>query len=273
MTTEQVIDWRARGYFRFPLGDTLPVVEPEYLPGWYRYQEDLERLARGENLDFEKMWDDAKRAPGWQISGAYTYLIGNGAPAAFLETLRVVDFRRLGDTVHAMSILGLSGILAEVPTLLSFICEFVEIGEFQGTFWDLARLLDDGTTILSDARLLEDLENGQRVATYRTAVMGAYQALTDRLGTANVRVLHGDVFDIRNVVSTMRQSANKGGLNPKLRQVFEAFTGIDCTSFYVDRVPQPNAIHSVLDWFERDGKPERFVPGQRYFLGHAVERP
>jgi hypothetical protein len=270
--TEQVMDWQARGYFRFPFRDSPPAVDEAYLNDWHLFEHHLERSKSGHFSNPREMWLHSRKARGWQVSGAYCYLIGHTSPLAFLDELRTVaaDFRDIGAAVDAARILAISGLLSEVLPILNFIREFLDIGEFQGAFWDISRLLDDGTKVFASADVLKHLEEGDLFQDYARHVKAAYSALSAKLGTDQVRVFRGAIFDIRTLIEYMRASAGGGAFDPKLRQLFEAVTGIDCSDFYVDRVAQPLRIHAFLEAFDDDGIADNFLPGRRYFFGHPV---
>lgn len=82
--------------------------------------------------------------------------------------------------------------------------------------------------------------------------------------------MQGKIFSVTALMEMIRISADSGKFDAKLRQIFEATTGIDCTNFYQDHKARPVYIHAILDEFEEVGGPDRFVPGKRYFFGHLV---
>ncbi len=269
---EQVIDWQSRGYHRFPFGETPPHVEPSQVEGWLRFEARLERLKAGQPVDPHVMWDEAVTTRDWQLHAAYAYLIGHTAPSPFLRGLRplALDSWQGSAGVLAARALALSGLLSEIPALLGFIRERLDLGEFQGAFWDIGRLLDDGSGTLADADVLDGLAEGQGFQIYEERVLVAVDALRDELRDDEVRVLRGAVFSLPALLRLMHRSAQSGGFDYKLRETFEAETGVDCTAFFTDRVAQPLAVRAILEDFEdRDGALEH-VPGRRYFFGHPV---
>ena len=246
-------------------------VDEKYRKEWEVFGTSLARLKEGVFGEEEELWASARRARSWQVSGAYAYLIGNTASLAFLRSLRPIAARTLdvGASADAAECLAHSGILSEVPALLDFVDAYRRFGEFEGAVWAISYLLDDGTGVLPriDPKALA---SDGHFKTYKNSVLRRVDALCERFGTAEVRILQGDIFSVAALVEKMRVSANSSKFDAKLRQLFEATTGVDCSDFFHDHKARPIYIHAILDEFEEGRGPDRFVPGKRYFFGHLV---
>ncbi|RWO33501.1 MAG: hypothetical protein EOS10_07355 [Mesorhizobium sp.] len=269
--TEQVIDWTASGYFRFPVAGARLQVNEKFRKEWDTFASSLARLKAGVFGREEELWTAARNARSWQVSGAYAYLIGNTASLAFMQSLRPIVGTTLdvGASADAAECLGHSGLLSEIPALLDFVETYRQFGEFEGAVWTIFYLLDDGTEALPGVAP-KALASDDVFRTFEGSVLRRVDALSDRFGTATVRILQGSIFSVPMLLEKIRASANSGKFDPKLRQIFEATTGVDCSEFFHDHKARPLNIHAVLDEFEERGGPDRFLPGKRYFFGHPV---
>lgn len=269
--TEQVIDWKASGYFRFPAASTPLRVDEKYRKEWDAFASSLARLKAGVFGEEEALWAAARTARSWQVSGAYAYLIGNTASLAFLRGLRPIVGTTLdvGAAADAAECLAHSGILSEIPALLDFVETYRRLGEFESAAWTILYLLDDGTGALPRIAPGE-IASDDVFGAYKDSVLKRVDALSERFGTTAVRILQGNIFSVPMLLEKMRVSADSGKFDPKLRQLFEATTGVDCSQFFHDHKAHPLSIHATLDEFEERGGPDRFLPRTRYFFGHPV---
>lgn len=124
-----------------------------------------------------------------------------------------------------------------------------------------------------------------------------YQTVLDRIGYANkVRAVAAEVarrlahpdqpvtagkpFDLHALTLALYEHIRSGAAHSKwmewARMCFEAFTGIDCSGFYIDGsgsyangLQRPAAM-AVLENFLGSGDAARFEIGSRYFFGHRV---
>lgn len=268
--TEQVVDWRAKGYFRFPFGNVFPNVDTGYLEDWQEFERHLQASKAGHFSDPKILWSKMRSTRSWQVSGAYGYLIGRTAPASFLRELgasplAICDIDTAVTTAH---ILGISGLLFAVLPILQRVEILLDSGEVHGPLRHLADMLFDGTKSLAQISA-ESLAQGDRFTRYAKQVATEVAGLAHRLGTDQIQIWRGEVFSLRKLVEQMSNSAQRSHLDPRLRELFEATTGIDCSEFFQSRVPQPSIIQASLKSLNA-GMLDQFTPGHRYFFGHRI---
>lgn len=83
-------------------------------------------------------------------------------------------------------------------------------------------------------------------------------------------LFEGEPFSVATLARKALTRLERGELPADWRQKFEATTGIDCSSFYADEMPQPLAAAALLEDFLESGKAELYEPGVRYFFGHRI---
>lgn len=139
---------------------------------------------------------------------------------------------------------------------------------------NLSNLLEpmDADPILYDGRYNDD--------EYAELVNARTSELASQAGTDDVVVFGGEVLDMERMVWRMRKAlVNRGGggwINwgsfLSWRRKFEAFTGVDCVSFYSATGEfQPLNAAAVLERYAEDHPQPGFASGQRYFFGQRVE--
>lgn len=268
--TEQVVDWRAKGYFRFPFGKEAPNVDVGHLEDWLEFERHLQASKAGHFSDPNILWSKMRSTRSWQVSGAYGYLIGRTAPASFLRELGALPLTicDIGTAVDTAHILGVSGLLFAVLPILKRVETLLDSGEVQGALRHLSEMLDDGTKPFTQMSA-EGLAQGDTFALYAKQVTTAFADLSARLGTDQIQVWRGEVFSLRKLVERMLASAQRGHLAPRLRELFEATTGIDCSEFFQSRVPQPSMVQASLKSVNAEML-DQVAPGHRYFFGHRI---
>ena len=107
---------------------------------------------------------------------------------------------------------------------------------------------------------------------YRQLVLNRYSILAKMFETDQVAVLYGNLFSVKSLAERLLKNLAEGKIANVMgeRAIFEASTGVDCSSFYKDRQLQPLAAASILEAFLQSGDPEKFQPGVRYFFGHRI---
>jgi hypothetical protein len=108
-------------------------------------------------------------------------------------------------------------------------------------------------------------------------VLEKYRSLKKDLGQEASPVWNGQLFSVKELAARTRsliQHASPEQLRSvpftTIRHKLEASTGIDCTSFFEKGQFQPLAALSILEEFLESGTAAKYLPGVRYFFGHAV---
>lgn len=107
---------------------------------------------------------------------------------------------------------------------------------------------------------------------YRQLVLNRCSALAQTFGTDQVAVWRGKLFSVKSLAEQLLEDLAGGQVANVMgeRGIFEASTGIDCSSFYKDRQLQPLAAATIVEAFLEDGDADKFQPGVRYFFGHRI---
>jgi len=109
-------------------------------------------------------------------------------------------------------------------------------------------------------------------------VQAKYAELKDDLSAdreMSLAIFEGEALSLAKVARRLlvRLRAN-GGLEEisTARMTLEAFTGMDCSSFYKpDFGPlQPLTAAAIVEDFLESGEAEKYEPGVRYFFGHRI---
>lgn len=103
------------------------------------------------------------------------------------------------------------------------------------------------------------------------------QELLAKTSNMEVPVFEGAIYDVVGTAERLRQRLTDGRVDEgrllRERLIFEAATGVDCTSFYAeDGTLRRLAAVSVMENFLDSNAITQFVPGQRYFFGHPIAR-
>jgi hypothetical protein len=137
----------------------------------------------------------------------------------------------------------------------------------------LSRLMEDVPGDISAYPLDEEGE-GERekeVKQYCNMVRQRYEELCDSLGTRDAVVFRGQLISIRHVCKKLLDDVGvKHGFHEEMRQKFEAYTGIDCSDFYIDETVQPLAVAAIVEEFLEGPEAAKFEDGVRYFFGHRI---
>lgn len=109
---------------------------------------------------------------------------------------------------------------------------------------------------------------------YREIVINSCKRLADQLGTDQCPILYGQRFSIVGLAKRLHDSLKSSEATPTTimrdRHIFEAQTGIDCSSFYDEEELQPLTATAVLEEFLDGPDIENYEDGVRYFFGHRI---
>jgi hypothetical protein len=104
--------------------------------------------------------------------------------------------------------------------------------------------------------------------------MQIYRDLRAKLRSDAVPVLYGQLFSLKSLVERLytQFSAEKPDLVSIQidRHLFEANTGLDCSSFFENGNLRPERASAVIEEFLLSGQNDNFQDGTRYFFGHVI---
>lgn len=100
----------------------------------------------------------------------------------------------------------------------------------------------------------------------------AYRTTRSKLANDQVFIFEGDMWTmesfVRQLQAQISQEVAPGFYNYRHR--FEAYTGIDCTSFFRGGSANRLAIMATLETFTESNAAANYLPGCRYFAGHLI---
>jgi hypothetical protein len=113
---------------------------------------------------------------------------------------------------------------------------------------------------------------------YRGAVLATYTKLKDKLGAEKemqLAVFEGEALSLAKVAERLlaRLRADDDPEEIEIgRMILEAFTGIDCSSFFQPNFGplQPLTAAAIVEDFLESGEATRFEDGVRYFFGRRI---
>jgi len=100
-----------------------------------------------------------------------------------------------------------------------------------------------------------------------------FMALRSRRDMEYQFIWRGAIWSMQSFLDRLIEGIRGGKpiFLPHFRHRFEAYTGIDCTSFFdVDGDPNFLGTMAVVEDFLESGAIDSYLPGHRYFFGHPI---
>ena len=170
------------------------------------------------------------------------------------------------------------GLLVDIPLVLSSYQKNADIEIFEDLqyalnelFWFRPECAINGVYWMSG-------ETFTRPPLFKTAeecckvVQLQMQALVKSLGSVHIPIFRNELFDVCRIAVHIKEISDAKFLTDTLRHLFEASTGIDCKTFFVDTIPQLEAAQTIARNFLASPASTRFEPGRRYFFGYPLRR-
>ncbi|MCG6577016.1 hypothetical protein EGM97_20160 [Pseudomonas sp. AF32] len=266
----EMVDWQGRGYFAYPDVVTMPPGrEVGRLPQEGDYFQWLEALRRAKLGDFSLL-------PGLvELGSGDTHpvnrrlcaeLLGDAGPTSTVDSLATrlaSEEVGLELTLAWGAVLTRRGKLADMPIVLAAFERVATISDAEILPVHLSGCLETGYE-LCDHQDYDSLES------YRNAVLNRCAELAGRFGTDQVCVDGGEPLSVIGLAQRILRRLREPCFPFELRRRFECATGIDCSSFYHDRVFRPMQASALLEAFLEDPHASRFESGVRYFFGHRI---
>lgn len=266
----EMVDWEGRGYFAYPdAGTMLPKREGGQLPQEGDYFRWLDALRRAKLGDFSAL-------PGLiELGSGDTHpvnrrlcaeLLGDAGPASTVDTLATrlaseeVDLEL---TLAWGAALTRRGKLADIPIVLAAFERVAAISDAEILPVHLSGCLETGYE-LCDHQAYDSLDS------YRHAVLNRCAELADRFGTDQVCVDGGEPLRVIGLAQRILRRLREPCFPFELRRRFECATGIDCSSFYHERMFRPMQASALLEAFLQESQANGFESGVRYFFGHRI---
>jgi hypothetical protein len=267
-----MVDWESRGYFAYleeapqaaaTGGNLLP--QAAHWPQW------LEALRRARAGDFSAI------APLLEIIPSDTHpvtrtlcaeLVGDAGPDSCIDsvanrTAKVIDDFEV--TLSWCDILTRRGKLADIPIVLDAFGRVADIQDANIIPILISDCLDSDSE-LSDPDEFDSLQG------YKESVLRRCHELAEQLGTDQALVVYGGPFGVIRLAELILARLGEPNFPVDLRRRFEVATGIDCSSFYLDRQFQPLRAAALIEAFLEDPGVSRYRDGERYFFGHPIPR-
>lgn len=260
----QSVNGLAHGFFAAPLPrECTDFRESDLSEQWVQWEEIFEAAKRG---DFSR----TPELPGLfvdfedTLNGAVLHLLAFAGSTACLDNLAstLPDLEGI-NTIEMTQALGMAGCLRDLPLVARMYTQLTRAGwkELEIIPVRLRDALGDPDHRFGDNLPLPEFEAG---------VLARCQDLVAALGP-RATVFGGElVSPARFARRLLEESTGDHGLILPLRLHFEAYTGIDCSSFYRDHQLQPLDVVAVAERFLASHESTRFLDGERYFFGHRV---
>lgn len=121
-----------------------------------------------------------------------------------------------------------------------------------------------------DVRTIVDFES------YAAEVHAVRDEVVKRIGSKDLPVFEGELLDITKTAERLYHriisNDEAQGRIDRERMLFEAATGIDCSSFYDENgIFQSLSAAAVMETFLESNSVSLFKPGQRYFFGFPID--
>lgn len=293
-------DWKRQGYF-YPAPPEL--LRPESLVDqnpWIVLCAVVEHAKRGDRTHIAKLRRFFVPTDDFSLDRIVMLVTGVAGTEEDLRALLPVmetqpDLLR----AYACEAASLAGPLWIVPHMLDAWLRVEFLGERESIGYSLSDLLEQGAGEVADnagiyvsqaqpppgmartAALEEYLSRrGNRAPTEAPLVqlvLERHRSLVKDLGSEAAPIWNGQLFSVKELAARTRaliQDASPEQLQSvpftTIRHKFEASTGIDCTSFFEKGRFQPLAALTILEEFLESGTAAKYIPGVRYFFGHAV---
>lgn len=264
------LDWTSRGYSASP----TPADDPERAadrdaPRWEQLEAIVEQAKRGDFSGVPRVLDLYPAGDALFRFTCCKVLGDAGTPACFERMLHEmhteVDPEKSLDFIRAFHERGR---LSDVPVIVDEYDKFHGFESANVLPMYLSDLLEREWGPVAERPSEDDLDS------YEAMVLERHKALKEQLGNDDVVVRHGAVFSVarlaRRMLERLAIDHETAVFHYKSRRLFEANTGIDCSSFYKNGGFQPLQAAVLLERFLQGVEAARYEDGVRYFFGHRI---
>jgi len=263
------IDWEGSGYFGCPVPEDEmdfpidPLIDP-----WLTWAIVLKRTKLGYFGHLDVLLNVYTDTSDPVLQELCVMLLGDAAPDIYfvpmVEELRNPSnpqfFEMSLDFSDALSVRGR---LIDVPLILQVYQTKAEIEDA-----DIFPVLI--SDLLGSDELAEPADFSSLV-NYSEAVMERYEGLVAKLGSTEIYVYQGQIFNILNIARRILDASKTDSFDSDLRRKFEVSTGINCSQFYAGGIFQPLSATAIVEEFLENPTISRFEDGKRYFFGRVIK--
>lgn len=266
--------WDRRGY-TLAASPSLDLLSNESLKSenpWIAISATLERAKVGDFSGVRGLKTWMQRDLGPTLDYAFAELFGDAAPE---ETLREIESMIIDGPNHARMAACRaalwSGELWVVPLMLDCWRRVEQRDDRDSITVMLSDLLEKnaGPVVANEALSKEE---------YAELILSRVDEIQRKAKNQRTPIWEGGIFSVVGLAQKMYELVTSSAMAVDdfeddfegYRHKFEAATGIDCSSFFVDDELRPLAAAAVLEDFLVDGRSEQYENGVRYFFGHHV---
>lgn len=257
-----------KGYFAYPL-----LAEDRSVPNyqqWLEFDAILSEAKRGQFARIPQLADSMVAGGDWVLQGERVRLLGDAGRRQYLDTLlRTLPVGKdiLLECAYAKTF-ELWGHLSVIPVLIDMYERYSFSQDARFVAMSLSRLMEKTPDAISGYPLEQ---NEGDIKEYCQMVRQRYEELCESLSTRDAVVFRGEVISLQHLSKTMIDDLGvKHGFEEEMRHKFEAYTGVDCSSFYVNETLQPLAVAALVEEFLESPEAAKFEKGVRYFFGHRI---
>ena len=266
----ETLNWQGRGYFAYEAVDALPApADCDKLSAQQPYPAWTSALTQARQGDFAPVSSLLQMANGDThpvIQRLCEDLLGDAGPARTLDEIadRVsapgLDYEQV---MGWCGVLTRRGRLADIAVVLDAFERIVEIEDAEIIPVKISEYLEAGYE-LADHTGFDSFQH------YRQAVLARRDDLASQFGSDQALVVHGQRLSMTTLAERIVNRAREPHFPTCLHRVFEASTGIDCSSFYEAGRFKPMQAAALMETFLESPLSRQFEDGVRYFFGHRI---
>jgi len=257
--------------------------------GYFTYPNPIETVAHDKDLDNDsiswlhvfvetregnfdnviRLFEHFPKIKSPRLRKIFAELLGDAGsiPSIDLIRLKIKDADNslsISSTLLFASVIAEVGMLSDIPLLLEI---YLKLRMYKDSdiipIWISDLMESDPDEFCAPSTYIN-------IKDYSRDVMNHYTTLAAELGSSELYVYEGALFDVNKLAHLMIKRLTSEDFLPEYRQRFEANTGINCSSFYKEGILQPLNAVAILEDFIDDPDSARFKEGVRYFFGHRI---
>jgi len=241
---------------------------------WISFTAILMRAQTGDFASTPKIVQCLRDTDSWVLAGACSALLGDAGPEPLLRTLpdefhsELFSEEVLFFQVYIAHTFYYSRLLWTVPLMLEL--HFRTADDKDASIIPI--LLSD--MLEADSGPIARGVQASSKSAYRNLVLDKYNVLTDELGSENAMCYYGEGYSVKRLANRLYENlTGEHGNSISIaedRHIFEAETGISCSSFFKAGQLQRLYATTIVEEFLDSGEADKYEPGVRYFFGHRI---
>jgi hypothetical protein len=260
------LDWLGSSYAAVDVRETGLRPSDQEFGLWTTWLNTFDRARRGDFAGVPGLVEVHRESGNWILRSMCADLLGDaGTPNSFAAVradLPTAD--NIITTIDHCDALAWWGKLSALPLVLQ---TYLSIRHFNDADIIPVRLSD---ALEANPGPIADPMQFKTPDAYADHVTKRCDELREQFGGDEVVLFKGQPFSVTSLARITLASITDHTFDYPLRRKFEASTGIDCSSFYLDKQFQPLSAAAILEEFLESPAAEEYEAGVRYFFGHRI---